>query len=54
LEAQVRIEFINPFLTCLGWDIDNKQGFAEAYKDVINEDAIKIGGAAAVGAGSSS
>ena len=24
--------------------MDNKQGYAEAYKDVIHEDAIKIGG----------
>jgi hypothetical protein len=44
-ETQVRREFIDPFFGCLGWDIDNKQGFAEAYKDVIHEDAIKIGGA---------
>jgi type I restriction-modification system DNA methylase subunit len=29
----------------LGWDIDNEQGHAEAYKDVIHEDAIKVGGA---------
>lgn len=26
----------------LGWDIDNEHGYAEAYKDVIHEDAIKI------------
>ena len=31
-------------LQVLGWDIDNEQGYAEAYKDVIHEDAIKIGG----------
>ncbi len=43
-EAQVRQEFINPFFAALGWDVDNTQGFAEAYKDVIHEDAIKIGG----------
>lgn len=29
----------------LGWDLANKAGYAEAYKDVIHEDAIKIGGA---------
>jgi hypothetical protein len=29
----------------LGWDIDHRAGYAEAYKDVIHEDAIKIGGA---------
>jgi predicted type IV restriction endonuclease len=44
-EAQARKEFIDPFFKCLGWDIDNTQGYAEAYKDVIHEDAIKVGGA---------
>ena len=44
-EAQLRQEFVNPLFTALGWDIDNKQGFAEPYKEVIHEDAIKIGGA---------
>jgi predicted type IV restriction endonuclease len=43
-EAQVRQEFINPLFKCLGWDMDNEQGYAEAYKDVIHEAAIKIGG----------
>jgi hypothetical protein len=43
-ETQVRIEFVDPFFKALGWDIDNEQGFAEAYKDVIHEDAIKVGG----------
>jgi len=43
-ETQVRQEFINPFFKQLGWDIDNEQGFAEAYKDVIHEDAVKVGG----------
>src|SRR5207249_4211704 len=43
-ETQVRIEFIDPFFKRLGWDIENTQGFAEAYKDVIHEDALKVGG----------
>ena len=43
-EAQVRREFIDPFFEELGWDITNKGGLAQAYKDVIHEDAIKIGG----------
>src|SRR3989441_346947 len=42
-ETQVRQEFINPFFEGLGWDIANKSGHAEAYKDVIHEDAIKVG-----------
>jgi hypothetical protein len=43
-EAQTRREFIDPFFKALGWDIDNEAGYAEAYKDVIHEDAIKVGG----------
>lgn len=42
-ETQVRREFIDPFFKSLGWDIDNEQGYAEAYKDVVHEDAIKVG-----------
>lgn len=44
-EAQIRIEFIDPFFEQLGWDMGNKHGYAEAYKDVIHEDSIKIGSA---------
>jgi hypothetical protein len=44
-ETQLRREFVDPFFKALGWDVDNEQGFAEAYKDVIHEDSIKIGGA---------
>ena len=44
-ETQLRREFIDPFFHELGWDVANKAGHAHAYKDVIHEDAIKIGGA---------
>lgn len=44
-ETQLRREFLDPFFSTLGWDVENKQGYAEAYKDVIHEDALKIGGA---------
>jgi adenine-specific DNA methylase len=43
-EAQLRQEFVNPFFKALGWDMDNAAGYAEAYKDVVHEDALKIGG----------
>ncbi|RWL90977.1 MAG: restriction endonuclease subunit M [Mesorhizobium sp.] len=43
-EAQTRQEFIDPLFDHLGWDMGNLQGFAEAYKDVVHEDAIKVGG----------
>jgi hypothetical protein len=42
-ETQLRREFLDPFFKALGWDMDNTAGYAEAYKDVIHEDAIRIG-----------
>ena len=45
-ETQLRREFLDPFLKALGWDIDNEQGYAEAYKDVIHEDSLEVEGAA--------
>jgi hypothetical protein len=44
-ETQLRREFIDPFFEALGWDVANKEGHTEQYKDVIHEDAIKIAGA---------
>ena len=43
-ETQVRREFIDPFFEALGWDVNNTAGNAEAYKDVIHEDAVKVSG----------
>ncbi|MCL4196477.1 MAG: N-6 DNA methylase [Phycisphaerales bacterium] len=43
-EAQLRIDFINPMLKALGWDVDNERGHAEAYREVVYEDALKVGG----------
>ncbi len=33
-EAQLRSEFLDPFFEALGWDVSNKEGYAEQYKDV--------------------
>ena len=44
-EALTRKDFIDPFFKALGWDMDNSNGYAEAYREVIHEDKIKIGGA---------
>ena len=43
-ETQARVEFIDPLFVALGWDVHNAQGYAEAYKDVIHEDKVKVGG----------
>jgi predicted type IV restriction endonuclease len=42
-ETETRRELIDPLFAALGWDIDNRQGHAEAYKDVVHEDKLKIG-----------
>jgi predicted type IV restriction endonuclease len=42
-ETQLRREFIDPFFSCLGWDIENKQGYAPAYREVIFEDSLRVG-----------
>lgn len=40
-ETQVRVEFINPFFEALGWDVYNKNGYSDQYKDVIHEFSLK-------------
>lgn len=43
-ETLIRIDFINPMMSELGWDIDNHQGFAEQYREVVHEDRVKVAG----------
>lgn len=43
-ETQTRRDFIDPFFKSLGWDIDNEEGYAEAYREVIHEDKLKVEG----------
>jgi hypothetical protein len=44
-ETLARRDFIDPFFKALGWDMDNSQGYAESYREVIHEDKLKIGSA---------
>ena len=43
-ETELRVELVNPFWAALGWDVDNRSGQPMAFRDVIHEAAIKIGG----------
>ena len=43
-EFRLRREFLDPFFQALGWDVDNSRGYAEAYKDVVHEESLKIRG----------
>jgi Eco57I restriction-modification methylase/TaqI-like C-terminal specificity domain len=42
-ETELRVQFIDPFFEALGWDIHNRQHYAETYKDVIHEYSLKSG-----------
>jgi hypothetical protein len=44
-EATLRREFLEPLFQAMGWDVDNTKNYAEAYKEVIHEDALKVSGA---------
>ena len=44
-ETLTRRDFIDPFFKALGWDMDNESGYAEAYREVIHEDKVKVSGA---------
>lgn len=43
-ETLLRIDFINPLMRELGWDIDNTQSFAEQYREVVHEDRVRVAG----------
>jgi type I restriction-modification system DNA methylase subunit len=42
-ETLTRRDFIDPLFKAMGWDVDNSQGYAEAYREVIHEDRVKVG-----------
>jgi predicted type IV restriction endonuclease len=44
-EADLRVEFLEPFFKAMGWDVDNTKGYAEAYKEVVHEASLPVGGA---------
>jgi type I restriction-modification system DNA methylase subunit len=41
-ETQLRNDFIDPFLLCFGWDVNNEAGKNQFLRDVIQEEAIAI------------
>jgi len=44
-EATVRNDYINSIVELLGWDLTNKEGIAEFYREVIVEDTQEVEGA---------
>ena len=43
-EANTRVDFIDKFFELLDWDVRNKLGFSEDYRDVVREDKVIIQG----------
>lgn len=43
-ETQLRRDFLDPLFGLLGWDVDNRAGYAESFREVVHEDAVKVGG----------
>ena len=46
-EEQLRAEFLTPLFESLGWDVYNKSGLSETFKQVIHEESIKAADAEA-------
>ncbi|MCX6696134.1 MAG: hypothetical protein NTV84_00935 [Methanoregula sp.] len=36
-EIQLRQDFIDPFFTAPGWDVNNNKGSSEAYREVLHD-----------------
>lgn len=43
-EAKLRNDYLDPFFKAMGWDVDNKNGWSETYREVSHEQTIKIRG----------
>ena len=41
-ETQLRRDFLDPLFAAMGWDIDNRKGYAEKFREVIHEDALRV------------
>lgn len=45
-ETRLRREFVDPLFHALGWDVQNAEGRAAPYREVLHEDSIQIAGSA--------
>jgi type I restriction-modification system DNA methylase subunit len=42
-ETLLRVDFLNPFLEALGWDVENRKGVPQHLREVVHEDIVVIG-----------
>jgi type I restriction-modification system DNA methylase subunit len=43
-ETQARIELIDPLFNLIGWDMANRKGYSDEYREVIHEDRVQVEG----------
>lgn len=43
-ETQARIELIDPLFNLIGWDMANRKGYSDEYREVIHEDRVRVEG----------
>lgn len=43
-EAQLRIDFLNPWLEAFGWDVPNHENRPLSQREVITEDRVRVAG----------
>ena len=41
-ETEVRVDFVNPFLKMLGWDVDNEAGLPQHLREVTHEATVRV------------
>ncbi|MEE1372167.1 MAG: hypothetical protein U0J93_02155 [Parolsenella sp.] len=41
-ETALRVEFLNPLFTLLGWDVDNERGLSIYAREVIHESTVVV------------
>lgn len=41
-ETLLRVDFLNPFLEALGWDVENNKGVPQHLREVVHEDIVLI------------
>ena len=45
-ETELRRDFLDPYFEALGWDVSNRKGNAEKYREVIHEVSVEVEGQA--------
>lgn len=43
-ETQARVELIDPLFALIGWDMANRKGYSDEYKEVVHEDRVRVEG----------